>query len=210
MPGVEAFDQYADRYDSWFERHPGLYAAELQALRALLPGSTCGLEIGVGSGRFAQSLRIRYGVDPALRMLELAKIRGIQAVCARAEALPFPAVRFDLVLVVTTLCFLDDAEVGLKEACRVLIPGGTILIGTFDHDSPPGVLFVRENKESPFFQEARFYSVETVALRLRKAGFHEFEYRQTLRQGTVLINRKEPVKEGYGQGLFVVIKARKS
>ena len=54
MPGAEVFNQYAERYDSWFERDPGLYAAELQALRALLPESKRGIEVGVGSGRFAR------------------------------------------------------------------------------------------------------------------------------------------------------------
>jgi hypothetical protein len=46
MPGAEVFNQYAQRYDSWFERHPVLYDAELRALKALLPESPCGIEIG--------------------------------------------------------------------------------------------------------------------------------------------------------------------
>jgi hypothetical protein len=53
MPGVEVFDRYAERYDAWFERHPHHYEAELRALRALMPKLTFGIEIGVGTGRFA-------------------------------------------------------------------------------------------------------------------------------------------------------------
>jgi hypothetical protein len=56
MPGAEVFDWYPDRYDSWFEGHPGIYAAELRALGALRPESARGLEIGVGCGRFASPL----------------------------------------------------------------------------------------------------------------------------------------------------------
>jgi SAM-dependent methyltransferase len=209
MPGAAVFDLYADRYDSWFERHPGLYAAELQALRALLPESKRGIEIGVGSGRFARHLGIRYGVDPALRLLEMARGRGIRTICARAEGLPFQTACFDLVLIVTALCFFDDPEAALKEARRVLLPKGTILMGMIDPDSPPGVDFIRVNKESVFFQEARFYGIEAVTRLLKKVGFWEFEYRQTLHQGTALTSRGEAMQKGYGRGLFVVIKARR-
>jgi SAM-dependent methyltransferase len=209
MPGAEVFNRYAERYDSWFERHPGPYAAELRALRALLPESKNGIELGVGSGRFAWPLGIRYGVDPALRLLEMARGRGIRTVCARAEGLPFQTACFDLVLLVTALCFFDDTEAALNEARRVLLPKGAILMGMIDPDSPPGVDFIRGNKERPFFQEARFYSVEKVLVQMRKIGFNEFEYRQTLKHGAALTDDAETVEEGYGRGLFVVIKARR-
>ena len=52
MAGLEVFDQHTKRYDAWFERHPRLYEAELMALRALEPPVTCGIEIGVGTGRY--------------------------------------------------------------------------------------------------------------------------------------------------------------
>jgi SAM-dependent methyltransferase len=209
MPGVEVFNRHTERYDQWFERHPEQYEAELRALSALLPRVNRGLEIGVGTGRFSVPLGIRWGVDPSIRMGKMAKSRGIQVISARAEGLPFKAFQFDLVLLVTTLCFLNDPGAALKEVYRVLISGGTILIGTFDPDSPPGVPFIRENKGSPFFQEARFYSVESVAALMRSTGFNQFEYRQTLRQVVALPAQVQTAEEGYGQGLFVVIKARK-
>ena len=56
----------------------------------------------------------------------------------------------------------------------------------------------------------RSYSIATAVSLMQKAGFHEFEYRQTLKPGAALTDRAEPVEDGYGQGLFVVIKARKS
>ncbi len=31
MARTAAFDQLADRYDTWFERHPAAYASELAA-----------------------------------------------------------------------------------------------------------------------------------------------------------------------------------
>jgi len=209
MPRVEAFDRYAEQYDAWFERHSCLYASELQALRTLLPESTRGIEIGVGSGRFALPLGIRWGADPSVRMLEMAEARGLEVVSARAEALPFKSSCFDLVLFVTTLCFLDDVETALEEAYRVLGGTGTILIGMFDCGSPQGRSFIRGKRGKLFFQEARFYSVESTALLMGKLGFQHFEFRQTLRRPAIKIKQVEPLEKGYGEGLFVAIKAKK-
>jgi len=209
VPGLDPFDRHAEQYDAWFERHPHLYASELRALRALMPRSTLGIEIGVGTGRFALPLGIHWGADASVRMLEMAKARGLKSVSARAEVLPFKASRFDLVLFVTTLCFLEDVETALGEANRVLRCPGTILIGMFDRDSPLWSSFIREIRESIFFREARFYSVELVTSLMRRLGFNQFEYCQTLGRPLIEIRKVEPVEKGYGEGLFAVIKASK-
>lgn len=65
MPKSEPFERYADRYDDWFEAHPDAYQSEVEALRRLLPQPGFGLEIGVGTGRFASPLGIQVGIDPA-------------------------------------------------------------------------------------------------------------------------------------------------
>src|SRR6202011_4339241 len=63
--------------------------SELRAVRGLLPKDGVGMEIGVGSGRFAAPLGIRYGVDPSVKMRTLAQARGIEAVEGVAEKLPY-------------------------------------------------------------------------------------------------------------------------
>ena len=50
---VEPFEQYTGKYEEWFERNMFAYEAELHAVRWLLPKSGTGMEIGVGTGRFA-------------------------------------------------------------------------------------------------------------------------------------------------------------
>ena len=174
-----------------------------------MPQVTRGIEMGVGTGRFAVPLGIRWGMDPSIRMVKMAKARGLQVVASRAEALPFKDCRFDLILFVTTICFLNDVETALGEAYRALRGSGTILIGMFDRHSPVWSLFFREIKGSIFFQTARFYSVESVVSLMRKTGFKEFEFRQTISCPTKETERAVPVEEGYGGGLFVVIKANK-
>lgn len=52
-PKTEPFILHHRRYDDWFERHRAAYLSELLAVRALLPWEGRGLEVGVGTGRFA-------------------------------------------------------------------------------------------------------------------------------------------------------------
>jgi ubiquinone/menaquinone biosynthesis C-methylase UbiE len=59
--------------------------------------------------------------------------RGGRAV---AEALPFADGEFDYTLIVTTICFVDDAAAMLHEAARVLRPAGDLVIVLIDRDSP--------------------------------------------------------------------------
>ena len=60
---AEAFHRLAERYDRWFEVHRPLFLSELRLVRALFPGSGPGLEVGVGTGRFAEALGIGLGLD---------------------------------------------------------------------------------------------------------------------------------------------------
>lgn len=110
MARVEPFEKYTQRYEDWFEAHPYVYESEIKAIQSLLLPVKESVEIGVGSGRFAIPLGIKYGLEPSTRMMEIAQKRGIKVVAGIAENLPFVEARFDLVLMVTTICFLDDLE----------------------------------------------------------------------------------------------------
>jgi SAM-dependent methyltransferase len=88
-PRTEPFVRHHRRYDEWFERHGPAYVSELLAVRALLPWVGRGLEIGIGTGRFAGPLGIKFGIDPAGETLDYARARGVSVARAVAEALPF-------------------------------------------------------------------------------------------------------------------------
>jgi len=90
----EPFERYHERYDDWFDRHEELYESELKAVRELLPSKGKGIEIGVGSGRFAYPLSIGFGLDPSEEMLRLADERGIEVVRGLGEKIPFRDIRF--------------------------------------------------------------------------------------------------------------------
>jgi len=204
MAKTEPFDTYSDAYDDWFERHDAEYALELEAIRELQPTGQ-GLEIGVGTGKFARPLGIQHGLDPSETMIRKAREVGIEVVEGVAEKLPYRDASFDYALMVTTICFVDDLKKSFEEACRVLRPGGSILVGFIDKESTLGQQYLTKRDKSRFYAVAEFYSAREVLELLTKTGFGKFQIRQTL-----LANEGEQnIIEGYGQGSFVAIQAIK-
>ncbi|MDI6850734.1 MAG: hypothetical protein QMD82_02195 [bacterium] len=62
---IEVFDLFADDCDQWYERNYYLFQSEVKALKKVVPDGI-GLEVGVGTGRFAKELGIEFGVDPTI------------------------------------------------------------------------------------------------------------------------------------------------
>ncbi|MFB6160559.1 MAG: class I SAM-dependent methyltransferase [Haloferacaceae archaeon] len=207
MPKSEPFERHTDRYEEWFESHDAAYQSELAALERLVPDRGLGLEIGVGSARFAAPLGVQVGVDPAREMLARARDRGVDVVRGVAEHLPFADAAFDTALIVTTICFVDDVPRTLAEAERVLGSSGRLVVGYIDKNSPVGEIYREKQAENPFYREAVFVSTEELVDALAAAGFTDFEFVQTVYRWPGEIDDPEPVDEGYGEGSFVGIKA---
>jgi SAM-dependent methyltransferase len=206
-PRVAPFVRHSQRYDDWFERHGAAYLSELLAVRALLPCAGRGLEIGVGSGRFAAPLGVEFGIDPAAEMLAYASSRGVRVARAVGEALPFAQAAFDYALAVTTLCFVEDPRVMLAEARRVLKPGGALVIGFIDCASVLGRCYEAQRGENVFYRDARFRSGDEVEGLLGEAGFVAREWVQTLCTPVEALRDTEPLRAGRGEGGFAVVKA---
>jgi SAM-dependent methyltransferase len=199
-------DAHPDHYDDWFDRHEAAYQSELRALRAALSEEGEGLEVGVGTGRFAGPLGIDHGVDPSPEMRTRARERGIQVKDGVAEELPYPDECFDLVLMTTTLCYLDDPEAACQEVRRVLRPGGAFVIGFIDRDGPLGRRYEEQKGESVFYAPARFHAAREVARLLQEAGFEELRACQTLFSTPGTMTEPDPVRAGHGEGGFVVLR----
>ncbi len=206
---IEPYDSLAGEYDGWFAGNRFAYESELRAVRLLLPREGAGVEIGVGTGRFAGELGIPLGVEPSKSMREIARARGIGVICGRAEDLPFGDSRFDYVLMVAVLCFFEDAERALREAHRVLKPAGSLVIAFIDRESPLGGTYEERKGGTAFYRNATFRSSEEVAGFLKRAGFRAMVFRQTIFRDPGSMKEPDPVREGHGEGCFVVVRTEK-
>lgn len=209
MPRIEPFEKYSEKYEDWFEKNKFVYESEVQAIKELFPKVKKSIEIGVGSGKFAVPLGIKIGIDPSPRMRKIAQQRGIEVIDAIAEELPFKDSQFELALMVTSICFVDNLNLAFREIYRILKPGGYLIIGFIDKDSSLGKLYQQHKKKNVFYKIATFYSVKEVVDNLNKVGFKEFNFKQTIFHSLNEIKNVEPAKEGYGEGSFVVVKAMK-
>ncbi|MDD4980096.1 MAG: methyltransferase domain-containing protein [Candidatus Omnitrophica bacterium] len=203
----DIFDKYYKKYDVWYNRHKFAYLSEIGALKKVVPKKGEGLEIGVGTGRFASRLGIKYGVDPSENMLKISKKRGIDARHAQGERLPFDSSIFDYVAIIITLCFVKDPIKVLIEAKRVLKNRGKIIVGIIDKDSFLGNFYQR--KKSLFYRQAHFFGVKEVTDLLKMSGFGRVSYYQTIYKFPDEINSVEKPKKGFGRGGFVVISGEK-
>jgi len=202
------FDKNYEKYDAWYDKHKFAFLSELKAIKKVLPRNGKGLEIGVGTGRFAEALGIADGIDPSPSMLALAQKRGIKVCSGFGEDMPFAAGTFDHVAMIITLCFVSDPLKVLNEAARVLKKDGKIIIGIVDKYSFLGRFY--QKKKSVFYRQAKFMSVDDVTGNLKAAGFRVVSIYQTISILPDKMKAVEEPKEGFGRGGFVVISANKT
>lgn len=203
---VDLFGPNADLYEDWFQKNPYLFQSELAAIRQLIPTTGTGIEIGAGTGIFAQALGVRFGIEPSLPMRLKALERGVQVIEGIAEDLPVPEESFDFAVMITVDCFLTDVLQAFKEVARILSPGGCFVIAFIDRASPLGEIYEQKRHDSPFYRQARFHSAEEIRQYLTAAGFVIVDERQTVYR---IENELQEVRRGTGEGVFGVIRAEK-
>lgn len=195
-------------YDNWFEKHAIIYQSEILALQQAVPKIGNGIEIGVGTGRFAQALNIKFGVEPSENMASVAEQRGIKVIRAAAENLPVKNNTYNFVLMATTVCFLSDIPKAFSEIHRILKPKGKIILAIIDKNSELGKKYEKEKFKNMFYKDASFHSTEEITSLLEQSNFNSFSYWQTLTK--INTNEIEQPTKGFGKGSFVVIKAIKN
>ena len=211
---VSLFDSLALEYDAWFDNEGSfIFFIEVQAFRELLPTSLKPwLEIGVGSGRFAQALGIETGVDPSIKLVEMARRRDVNAFLGRGEQELFDGESFGTVFLIVTLCFLDSPLEVLEEANRILMPGGKIVMGLVLKESPWGKFYLQKKKQGHrFYKYATFYRYDEVTKLLEQAGFLIEQVISTLFQRPGKVKRMELPERGYFPNAgFTIISASKN
>lgn len=168
------FEKLADRYDAWFDSPRGrkIVAVETHALRDLLEEMPRRwIEVGVGTGRFAQALGVDDGVDPSPEVLKIAAHRNIKIWLGHGESLPYANSTYGTVLMIVTICFLSEPDKALREAARVLRSDGHLLLGLVPKDSPWGNFYAgKARKGHPFYSAATFYTCKEVIEMVGAAG----------------------------------------
>jgi SAM-dependent methyltransferase len=205
----DPFETHYEEYDAWFDAHADLYESELLAIQSLLPERRGRwLEVGVGSGRFASRLGIEWGVEPAAGIARLATARGIHVLRGTAQALPLDNDSVDVLFLISVLCFVEDLDLTLREACRVLVPGGHAIVALIPKESTLGRLYSAKGIADRFFARATLHEVAEVVASLERAGLRTEKAVQTLtdRAGD---HGVESPSEGSDRGSFVVLRAVK-
>jgi ubiquinone/menaquinone biosynthesis C-methylase UbiE len=169
------FRRHAAEWDRIRKLHVADAAVE-DAIRSALADKPIRalLDLGTGTGRmlelFAGDIERGLGLDLSLDMLALARARldrsGLKHCSVRQGDiydLALPRDSFDAVIIHQVLHFLDDSPRAIREASRVLRPGGRLLVVDF---APHDLEFLRED----YAHRRLGFANETVTQWLEGAG----------------------------------------
>lgn len=169
------FERHAADWDRIGALHVSESSVEAAMRQALGPGPfNFFLDLGTGTGRaldlFAESYGRGLGIDVNQAMLAYARARLAKGGRAHAKvrhgdiyALSIADGQADAVVMHQVLHFLSDPSLAIREAARVLAPGGKLLIVDF---APHDLEFLREKQA----HERLGFSHEQVTGWLKEAG----------------------------------------
>ncbi|MGD2152229.1 MAG: methyltransferase domain-containing protein [Gemmatimonadales bacterium] len=229
-----AFDEHAAEYDAWFLKNRNVLQSEVLLLAGFLKEPDRALSVGCGSGLFEKILRddhgieVRYGIEPAQAMAEIAAKRGMEVQSGTAEELPVEDGSFDTVIMNGCPSYIADLERAFAEAYRALRSGGYVVVADVPAESSYGLLYQLAAQVGTWDEPALRalapaypYPVEFAAAAnwrttgekmelLRKVGFVDLETAQTLTAHPKFSDDAvEEPSAGHDRGDYVAIRARK-
>lgn len=230
----KAFDNYAEKYDSWFLKNMTVLESEVALLAYFLKKPGHALSVGCGSGLFEMLLKRDYGIvieegiEPSAEMAEIARNRGLKVQIGLAESMNYQQNEFDTVIFNGSPSYIKNLRQAFLEAYRVLKAGGHILVIDVPKESSYALLYnlakVLKTWDTPllegiipdnpypieFVVEANWRTTREKVELLKEIGFKNFSFAQTLTRHPLYSNKeKEEPVEGFDRGDYVAIRGQK-
>lgn len=179
------FDSKAETYDGWYMTPLGAYEDELESALVFkhvgaVRGKTV-LDVGCGTGlysiRLSESGADVTAVDISSKMIEIARRKAqdrgqyIWYDQADMAKLPYENRTFDVVVSITALEFAADPLPALMEMARVLRPGGKLVVGVLNSDSPwADTRHEHAKRVESIYGAAHFFSSSDLRLLIHRTG----------------------------------------
>ncbi len=224
MSKTQLFDDWPEKYGQWFETPIGRlirqYEGEL-ILEMLQPGrGERILDVGCGTGIFTQDLISAgshvVGLDFSMPMLQRAgrKFEGrpFNMIQGNMRDLPFGDNRFDKVVSITAIEFIEDGRSAVGELFRVTKSGGTVVVASLNSLSPWAIRRkVEAEKGHPIFRHAFFRSPEDLQALSAVPGTAgtAIHFQKDDNPETAKIIEEKGRAEGLDTGAFVVARWQK-
>lgn len=164
---------------------------QIQACLEFAPGAHTLLDVGCSAGyvlEAAKALGLQAtGLDFSAYAVDMCVKRGYEAVTGSLTALPFPDASFDVVMLKAVLEHVPDPMAGLREAARVLRPGGAAFIVVPDGDYFKHLVVPRTGRsfrpDARGWQHHVYFHSSSLAEACRRAGLtYAHEGRAVLRR----------------------------
>ncbi len=230
----DVFDQYSEKYDSWFMKNSNVLYSEAKLVARFLEPKKKILSVGCGSGLFEMILKnefniiIESGIEPASAMAEIARKRGMDVSVEPIEEADLGSGSWDIILFNGSPGYISDLDGAFQKAHNALVSGGRVVVidipkessyamlynlaatlGTWDHELLAGIQPI-DPYPIEFVSSARWRTTGEKVAALERAGFTNPEFAQTLTRHPVFSNNdiEEPIP-GHDRGDYVAISARR-
>jgi SAM-dependent methyltransferase len=218
VSALEVYELWADTYAP--EPHNPLMAVEQRAVMGLMPDvrGRRVLDLACGSGRYSRLVAaaqaspvVSLDLSPAMLRRAATDLR----IQASMDRLPFADARFDVVVCGLALGHTPELGCWMREAARVLVPGGTLLYSDFHPAASQRGLrrTFKDRSERVRTVAHRCHSVEAQRAAAAAAGL-TVEHVLELRAGIEFVEAFDGAEAFYrrehGTPLVLVVRARKA
>jgi glycosyltransferase involved in cell wall biosynthesis len=181
-------------YDSWILPQRWWQRARYRIVVGWADREGRVLDVGCGSSRIFEALPGAVGIDLDRGVLRYRRALGNPLVCASTIALPLRDASFDQLISSQVIEHVAHDENIFREFCRVLRPGGTLILGTPDYDRIEWRITewiygkVMPGAYAP--EHITHYTLRSLRTMLDAHGFDVVDHRYVFRGELILFARK--------------------